>query len=56
MKIEEHEHTIIYSKTNFDWNCNECKSKNQKKSQECFVQFAIIICATNVEEKKSIIK
>jgi len=30
--------------------------KSQKMSQDYFVQYAIIICVMNVEEKKSIIK
>ena len=32
MEIEEHEHKLIYTKTNFDWKCNECK-KNKTKSE-----------------------
>ena len=35
LKIEEHEHKLIYCLTNFDWECNKCK-KNYNKSEPKF--------------------
>ena len=31
IEIEEHEHKLIFCLTNFDWSCDECKQKYNKK-------------------------
>jgi hypothetical protein len=36
MKVEEHEHKLVYSKTNLDWECNECESEKSKKEPRLF--------------------
>ena len=53
MKIKEHEHKLIYTKTNFDWNCNECKN-NKSKSEPRFYcsQCDYNICNKCRKEKK----
>jgi len=36
MKVEEHEHKLVYSKTNLDWECSECESEKSKNEPRLF--------------------
>jgi hypothetical protein len=36
MKVDEHEHKLIYAKTNFDWKCNECEQKKLKEESRIY--------------------
>ena len=47
IKTEEHEHKLIYLKTNFDWKCNKCKSSRPKKEPRLYCS----ICDFNMCNK-----
>ena len=36
MKVDDHEHKLIYTKTNFDWKCNECEQKKLKEESRIY--------------------
>lgn len=43
-KIDEHEHKVIYTKTNYDWKCKECNQKYSKTES----RFYCSICDYNM--------
>ena len=43
-KIDEHEHIVIYTKTNYDWKCKECNQKYSKTES----RFYCSICDYNM--------
>ena len=43
-KIDEHEHKVIYTKTNYDWKCKECNQKYSKTKS----RFYCSICDYNM--------
>ena len=43
-KIDEHEHIVIYTKTNYDWKCKECNQKYSKTKS----RFYCSICDYNM--------
>ena len=52
-KINEHEHKLIYTITNFPWSCNLCKKKYQKNESRLYCSICDYnICNSCRKEKK----
>ena len=52
-KINEHEHKLIYTITNFPWSCNSCKKKYQKNESRLYCSICDYnMCNSCRKEKK----
>ena len=53
MKIKEHEHKVIYTITNYDWKCNECKENKSKGEPRLYCSICDYnMCNTCRKDKK----
>ena len=56
MIIKEHKHKLIYSKTNFDWICNECNSGKSKTESRLFCSICDYNMCNNCRKEKKYYK
>ncbi len=56
IKIKEHQHKLIYCKTNFDWTCKECFKKWSKTEPRFFCSICDYNMCNNCRKSKNYYK